>query len=170
MILRRFQEVCYRNYKGDCAFAARIHSIAGTSGRVTPSTRNSRSMLYGNEQSSVSVLKIGFLGRCPRCCKGNLFSGFLSTNKNCDSCELDFGFADSGDGPAIFIIMIVGFLIIGGVLAVEIMYQPPYWVHGILWLPLTVILSLCLLRPFKATLVALQYRNNAQLGRIDDSL
>lgn len=124
----------------------------------------------GKKFPPVSIFKAAVLGRCPRCCQGNLYSGFLSKNRHCSSCGLDFSFADSGDGPAIFVILVVGFLVVGGVLVVEIWYQPPYWVHGIVWLPITTLLSLLLLRPFKAALVALQYQNDARLGRIDDSI
>jgi len=139
------------------------------SNRMPVSLGNRDLMVSEKEFPPVFALKAGMLGRCPRCCQGKLFEGFLSTSKSCSSCGLDFSFADSGDGPAIFIIMIVGFLVVGGVLAVEIMYQPPYWVHGILWLPITTVLCLVLLRPFKATLVALQYQNDARQGRIDDN-
>lgn len=114
----------------------------------------------------VSPFVAGLKARCPRCGKGRLFSGFLRPAQNCDACGLDFGFADSGDGPAVFIILIVGFIVVGAALAVEVLYQPPYWLHGLLWVPLTMLLSLALLRPFKATLLALQYRNKAQEGRL----
>ena len=80
-------------------------------------------------------------------------------------CGLDYGFADTGDGPAVFIVLVVGFIVVSAALAVEVLYQPPYWVHGALWLPLIVGLCLGLLRPFKATLLALQYRNKAREGR-----
>ncbi len=113
----------------------------------------------------VSPFKAGILGRCPRCGKGSLFSGFLKIDERCKVCGLDYAFADSGDGPAVFIILIVGFIVVGSALYTEIIYQPPYWVHGILWVPLTLILSLGLLQPFKATLIALQYKHKAQEGR-----
>lgn len=114
----------------------------------------------------VSPFAAGLKGRCPRCGRGRLFAGFLRTAPRCDDCGLDFGFADSGDGPAVFIILVVGFIVVGAALAVEVLYQPPYWLHGLLWLPLTVLLSLGLLRPFKATLLALQFRHKAEEGRL----
>jgi uncharacterized protein (DUF983 family) len=83
----------------------------------------------------------------------------------CPQCGLDYGFADSGDGPAVFIMLIVGFIVVGGALFVEIAYQPPYWVHAALWIPLSLILSLGALRPLKALLIALQYANKAAEGR-----
>lgn len=113
------------------------------------------------------ILK-GLLCRCPACGKGRLYKGFLSLEKNCPSCGLDYAKADSGDGPAVFIILIVGFVVVAAALVVEIVYQPPYWVHAVLWLPATVILSLGLLRPFKALLIALQFHHKAEEGVRDD--
>lgn len=113
----------------------------------------------------VSPLSAGLLGRCPRCAKGRLFSGFLDLAPSCDRCGLDYGFADAADGPAFFVMSIVGFIVVGGALAVEIRYQPALWVHVVLWLPLGILLPLALLRPFKGVLVALQYRYRAAEGR-----
>lgn len=116
---------------------------------------------------SVSAVRAGLSGRCPRCGVGKLFSGFLGTAESCPNCDLKYDFADSGDGPAIFIMLIVGFVLVGGALAVEILYQPSYWVHAALWLPLGILLPLLLLRPFKATLIALQYQKEAREGRTE---
>jgi uncharacterized protein (DUF983 family) len=113
----------------------------------------------------VSPLRAGLLGRCPRCGKGRLFSGFLTLAPACENCGLDFAFMDSGDGPAFFVMSIVGFVVVGGALAVEVRYQPPLWVHVALWLPLSLLLAMALLRPFKGVLVALQYRYRAAEGR-----
>jgi uncharacterized protein (DUF983 family) len=117
--------------------------------------------------SAVSPVYAGLLGRCPRCGKGGLFRGFLSLRDRCQACGLDFGFADSADGPAVFIMLIAGFIVTGAALVTEIRFQPPLWVHAALWLPLGIGLPLLMLRPFKATLVALQYRFRAEEGRID---
>ena len=119
------------------------------------------------DRATVSPFVAGLKARCPRCGKGKLFSGFLDLAPRCNVCGLDYGFADSGDGPAVFIMMIVGFIVVGLALVVEIKFQPPYWVHAVLWLPLTLVLGLGLLRPFKATLIALQYVNKAREGRRD---
>ena len=114
-----------------------------------------------------SPFMAGLMSRCPRCGQGRLFAGYLTIAPRCKVCKLNFGFADSGDGPAVFIILIAGFVIVTAALFVEVKYQPPYWVHAALWLPLTGILCLGLLRPFKATLVAIQYRHKAREGRLD---
>jgi uncharacterized protein (DUF983 family) len=110
----------------------------------------------------------GLHGRCPRCGEGRLFKGFLALEPRCSVCGLDFAFADSGDGPAIFVMMIVGFIVVGLALVVEFSFQPPIWVHIVLWLPLTLILALGILRPLKGFLIAQQYRHRAEPGRIDE--
>jgi uncharacterized protein (DUF983 family) len=115
----------------------------------------------------VSPISAGLRSACPRCGRGRLFSGFLTTASACNVCGLDFGFMDSGDGPAVFVILIAGFIVVGSALVVEVMYQPPYWVHAALWLPVGIILPMLLLRPFKGVLLCLQYHNKAEEGRVD---
>lgn len=116
-------------------------------------------------QSPVST---GLSGRCPRCGDGKLFRGFLSVAPKCDVCGLDLAFADSGDGPAIFVMLIAGFIIVGAALWLEIAYEPPFWVHAAVLLPLTLVVCLGMLRPLKGVLIALQYRNKAEQGRLDN--
>jgi uncharacterized protein (DUF983 family) len=108
----------------------------------------------------------GLRGRCPRCGEGRLFSGFLSLNPRCAACGLDFAFADSADGPAVFVILIVGFVIAGAALLTEVAFSPPIWLHFVLWVPLVLILCLGTLRPLKGVLIALQYHHKAEEGRI----
>lgn len=117
---------------------------------------------------SISPLSAGIRGKCPRCGQGALFDGFIKIRPACENCGLDFGFADAGDGPAVFVILLVGFVIVGGALYVELAFQPALWVHVVLWAPVTVLLGLGLLRPLKATLVALQYKHRAEEGRLAD--
>jgi len=109
----------------------------------------------------------GMKGRCPRCGEGKLFSGFLDIQPRCPACDLDYSFVDSGDGPAVFIIMIVGFIVVGLALFVEFSFAPPFWVHALLWVPLILGLSIGLLRPLKGFLIAQQYRHRAEEGRIE---
>lgn len=108
----------------------------------------------------------GLLCRCPCCGKGKLFDGFLTVKSNCDVCGLDYGFADAGDGPAIFVIMIAGFIVVGSALVVEVKYQPPFWVHALLWVPLILVVTLWPLRGLKSLLIALQYHHKASEGRL----
>ena len=108
----------------------------------------------------------GFKGRCPACGRGRLFNGFLRLAKSCNVCSLDYAFADAGDGPAVFVILIVGFIVVGSALYVELAYEPPMWVHAVLWPPLLLALALGLLRFLKGLMIALQFRNDARLGKL----
>lgn len=65
-----------------------------------------------------------------------------------------------------FVILIVGFLVAGGALIVEVTFQPPYWVHAVIWLPTILILALGLLRLVKSTLLVLQYKHRAGEARL----
>jgi uncharacterized protein (DUF983 family) len=115
----------------------------------------------------VEPIRAGLQGRCPRCGEGKLFSGFLSVDGHCANCGLDYSFADSGDGPAVFVILIIGFIVVGSALWMEVTLNPPLWVHFILWIPLAIILSLAALRLLKGVLITLQYANKAAPGEID---
>jgi uncharacterized protein (DUF983 family) len=88
-----------------------------------------------------------------------LFEGFLTVRARCPACGTDLSAQDSGDGPVAFIVLIVGGIVVALALLTEVRYQPPVWLHLLLWLPLTVVLVLALMRPFKAILIALQYRH-----------
>jgi uncharacterized protein (DUF983 family) len=107
----------------------------------------------------------GLKARCPRCGEGALFRSGLILRDKCERCGLDFGFADSGDGPAVFAIFILGFLVLAGALLVEFRIGPPVWVHVALWGVLTPLLAFGLLRVLKATLIALQYKHKAGEAR-----
>ncbi len=119
--------------------------------------------------SAISPFHAGLMGLCPRCGKGKLFKGYLALDDGCNHCGLSYDFANSGDGPAVFIILIAGFIVTGAALYTEVVYQPPLWVHAALWLPFGLALPLLLLRPFKATLIALQYKYRAEEARPSDA-
>ena len=107
----------------------------------------------------------GLSCRCPRCGQGKLFQGFLALRPRCEACGLDFSFADSGDGPAVFIMFLAGFIVVGAALITEVLYRPPFWVHAALWLPLILVVTLGPLRPMKGLMIALQYHHKAAEGR-----
>jgi uncharacterized protein (DUF983 family) len=109
----------------------------------------------------------GLRGRCPRCGEGRLFQGFLTLRPACENCGLDFTFADAGDGPAVFVILIGGAIVVFAALLTEVVYQPPYWVHALLWLPLILLVTLGPLRPIKGLLIALQYHHKAAEGHLE---
>ncbi|MBV9330842.1 MAG: DUF983 domain-containing protein [Alphaproteobacteria bacterium] len=107
-------------------------------------------------------------GRCPRCGTRGLFAGYLNIAPSCPACGLDYSQLDTGDGPAVFVILIVGAFVCGSALIVEFTLRPPYWVHAIMWLPLVLLMSFGLLRLTKSVLVGLQYRHQAREGRLGD--
>lgn len=106
----------------------------------------------------VSPLRAALGCRCPRCGKGRLFAGLLSVRQACEICGLDFSAQDAGDGPAVFVILFLGLIVVGAAALVEITFAPPIWVHLLLWVPLILAGALAMLRPLKAGLIALQYR------------
>lgn len=116
---------------------------------------------------AVDPISAGLRGRCPRCGQGRLFSGFLTVAERCPDCRLDYSFADAGDGPAVLVILVIGFVVVGLALWLETAYQPPLWLHFILWVPLAVVLCLAALRLMKGVLITMQYRHDAAEGRLD---
>lgn len=110
----------------------------------------------------------GIKGKCPRCGRGDLFEGFLHLAPCCRVCGLDLGFAESADGPAVFVTLVAGFLVLGAALWTDMRYEPPLWVHLVVFLPLAIIVCLALLRPAKGIFIAYQYRNKAEEGRLED--
>ncbi|MTW16796.1 DUF983 domain-containing protein [Rhodoplanes serenus] len=115
--------------------------------------------------STANPLAAGLRGRCPRCGQGRLFAGFLTVRPRCEVCGLDFAFIDSGDGPAFFVMSFSGFVVVAAALITEIVWQPPFWLHAALWLPLILLTTLAPLRPLKGLMIALQFRHKAAEGQ-----
>ncbi|MBV1707700.1 MAG: DUF983 domain-containing protein [Hyphomicrobiales bacterium] len=109
-----------------------------------------------------SVLGTGISGRCPRCGQGHLFKGFIEVAKTCDVCGLDFGFADAGDGPAVAVSLIGGFVVLGLAMWVDLTWSPSLWVIALIFFPLTLLVCLGMLRPLKGMLIAQQFRMKAE--------
>ncbi len=122
------------------------------------------------ETSAPPALVAALMCRCPRCGKGGVFanSWTLGIRPACPSCGLDFRFADTGDGPAVFGILILGAVVLGGAMIAEFKFGAPVWVHVLLWGVTTPLLALVLLRWLKAGLLALQYRHKAGEGRLEE--
>ncbi len=118
-------------------------------------------------EAQVSVWRAAALARCPRCGKGPLFRQVLVLRESCSDCGLDYAFIDTGDGPAVFAIFILGFAVLGAALWFEFAFGPPLWVHMVLWGLLTPVIALGLLRFLKALLIALQYKHKAEEGRLE---
>ena len=111
------------------------------------------------DTAAVSWVRAALACRCPRCGRGPLFRGLLSVQPTCPVCGLDLSAEDAGDGPAVFVILVLGLIVVGLAAIVEINFSPPIWVHVVLWTPLIVVGGIAMLRPFKAGLIALQYRH-----------
>lgn len=118
------------------------------------------------DPATPSLARTVLLARCPCCGEGRLFSGWLAVAPACTVCGQDLKRADTGDGPAVFVILIVGAVVVTAALVTEVKFEPPYWVHAVLWVPSVIGLSLALLRPVKALAVALQWKNKAAEGRV----
>jgi uncharacterized protein (DUF983 family) len=110
-------------------------------------------------------IRAGLSCRCPRCGKGRLLEGFLNLRPRCEVCGLGYDFADAGDGPAVFVILIAGFIVVGCALVTEVLFAPPLWLHALLWGPLILATTLLPLRPMKGLMIALQYHHRAAEGR-----
>lgn len=106
-----------------------------------------------------SPLATGLGCRCPRCGTGPLYAGLLAVAEKCSVCGLDLGPHDSGDGPAVFVILILGAITVALAFFLETLAAPPIWVHMAVWPPVIVVLAIALLRPAKGLLIALHYRN-----------
>jgi uncharacterized protein (DUF983 family) len=110
----------------------------------------------------------GAAGHCPNCGEGALFDGFLKVSPRCEACGFDLRKADSGDGPAVFVMLIAGFIAAFGLMFTEIAFRPPIWLEIVIWLPLAMILCLILLRPLKGLMLAAQFANRASEAKSDD--
>jgi uncharacterized protein (DUF983 family) len=104
-------------------------------------------------------------GLCPRCGERTLFAGLLSFASKCRACGLDFASFNVGDGPAAFLILIVGAVLVAAAITVELAFEPPYWVH-LVWIPVGAALTIGGLRVGKAFLLAQEYRHSAREGRL----
>ena len=111
-------------------------------------------------------LQSGLQGLCPRCGARTLFAGFAKFADRCRACGLDYTMFNVGDGPAAFLTLVVGALIVGLAIALQLAAPPPFWVHVLLWVPLTAGVVTAALRVAKGMLIALEYRNRAREGRI----
>lgn len=114
------------------------------------------------------VVRLGFRGRCPRCGAGRIFSGYLKIADACPVCGLGLTGSDVGDGPVVPAMLLIGAVIVGLALYVELTFEPPLWVHAVLWTPVTAAMVLGTLPRMKGIAVALQhkYRSTEEEGRL----
>lgn len=111
------------------------------------------------EYPPVPLARAALFCRCPRCGEGPVFIGLLTVRQQCPVCRLDLSAQDPGDGPAVFVILFLGLIVVALAAFVEFTFSPPLWVHIVLWTPVTLVGSIAMLRPLKAALIALHYRH-----------
>ena len=114
------------------------------------------------EETFWLTLQKGLACKCPRCFKGDLFKPGLicfDLEDKCANCGLDFQKSDSADGPAVFLIFILGFSIVPLALLVDALLAPPLWVHGVLWSAVCLALTLGSLKPLKSYIITLQFKH-----------
>jgi uncharacterized protein (DUF983 family) len=112
-----------------------------------------------------SLAAAAFQGLCPKCGARTLFAGLARFAPKCRSCGLDFSTFNVGDGPAAFLILIVGAIVAVGAILIDQTFSPPWWVH-IVWLPVGAGLTIYGLRLGKAALIYQEYKHRAREGRL----
>ncbi len=113
---------------------------------------------YDRRQRNLwQAMKWGALGRCPNCHKGNLFKSFVKTSENCDHCHEAFHHHRADDLPAYLVILVVGHIVVGLFMGIEATSALSLWQHLAIWIPLTIVMALALLRPIKGAVVGLQW-------------
>ena len=108
-----------------------------------------------------SPFRTGLACRCPRCGRGRLFTGVLTLAGTCPVCGLDYAKSDPGDGPAAFVILLLGAVVALLAVLTELWFAPSLWLHAVLWPPIILGGAVLMLRPMKATLIALQFRHRS---------
>ena len=111
---------------------------------------------------STSPFLAGFFCRCPNCGKGPLFDGYLTVTEACSTCGENLSAHEQGDGPAVFVIMILGFLVVGLAVFVEFHFHPPIWVHWIIWPPFILVAAMGMLRPLKGLMVGTHFHHRRE--------
>ncbi|MGJ3649278.1 DUF983 domain-containing protein [Sphingomonas sp. GlSt437] len=115
---------------------------------------------------ALPLVRLSLGGRCPRCGSPTLFAGMTRFAARCSHCGLDFSSFNVGDGPAAFLTLILGTVIVAAAITLELTVHPPLWVHAVVWLPVTLAAVIGSLRIAKAALIAVEYRQAAHEGRI----
>ncbi|HEX7848527.1 MAG TPA: DUF983 domain-containing protein [Sphingomonas sp.] len=116
----------------------------------------------------VAPVQVALRGLCPRCGAPTLFAGWLRFADKCTACGLDFSAFNVGDGPAALLILVLGGAIVAAAIVLELSLSPPFWVHLLIWIPLSAAAVVASLRVSKAALLALEYRNKAREARSGD--
>ena len=123
--------------------------------------------MSGEERIAPRPLDVGLKGLCPRCGAPTLFAGMLRFADRCSACGLDISSFNVGDGPAAFLTLILGTIVVIMAITVELTLSPPLWLHMLIWIPVTLAGTIGTLRLTKGALLAAEYRNAAREGKID---
>lgn len=118
-----------------------------------------------NTKGQPGLASAALFGLCPRCSGRTLFDGVAKFAPRCRACGLDYTRFNVGDGPAAFLTLIIGAIVAGLAIWVQTAFEPPFWVHILLWVPLTSLAVVMGLRAGKAALLAIEYRRDAGEGR-----
>ncbi len=114
-----------------------------------------------------SIAQVALKGLCPRCGKPTLFASYIRFADRCPACGLDFAGFNVGDGPAAFLTLILGTIVVAMAIALELTLHPPLWLHMLIWIPVTTAGVVLSLRLAKGALMSAEYRNAAREGRIE---
>ena len=115
-----------------------------------------------------SITRAALFALCPRCASKGLFSGMTQFAEKCSSCGLNYTKFNVGDGPAAFLTLIIGALVATLAILVELKFEPPFWVHAVLWIPVTSGAVIWGLRAAKAWLLGAEFRRSAGQGKMKD--
>ena len=122
-------------------------------------------MIPDQSEAEPAPLAAALKGDCPRCGAHSLFVGWVKFASRCRGCGIDFDSFNVGDGPAAFLILIVGAITVVAALTLDAAAEPPWWVH-LVWIPVAAVLTIGGLRLAKAWLLGQEYRHRAREGRI----
>jgi uncharacterized protein (DUF983 family) len=120
-----------------------------------------------SNEGQQNMVSAAFFGACPSCGTRTMFDGPVQFADKCGSCGLDYHNFNVGDGPAAFLTLIIGAVVVVLALVVEFQFAPPLWVHALLWMPVTAGMTIISLRMAKGALLTLEYQRNAHEGQID---
>lgn len=123
---------------------------------------------HSDSEGQPGLVPAALFGLCPRCGARSLFEGLATFSPRCRACDLDLARFNVGDGPAAFLTMVIGALVVGLALWVQLAFDPPFWVHIVLWVPLTALAVVWGLRAGKAALLAAEYQRDAKEARGQD--
>ena len=114
-----------------------------------------------------AIVDVALKGQCPRCGAPTLFRGWLKFADRCTACGLAFSMFNVGDGPAAFLTLILGTIVVAAAVVLEVTVHPPWWVHVLLWIPITTVGVVASLRVAKGALMTIEYRNARRDGLVD---